>query len=203
MTNVKEKSKKRGMDKGMGIPKTEPSSIPSVNPVLAGILHRSTQPVDSQQAIARSAVGRGIRHNYTAPLATPSNPVPTDHVGHALPAPNSNPGQSIQHDDLSQLETNFHNSLNDLQSTNHVSRSHSLPRFGGFLSPNSSLIDLAMIPLVGDSEGNTATPAQPQNGSNDDDPNIGWNFDDFPYPEIHPDFTSATQDESMFDGNFS
>jgi len=94
-----------------------------------------------------------------------------------------------QNDSLYQLACNYRNSLNDLNAREGTNDSHPAqfdesrtPVLPGFLSRDSSLIDLAMIPTVED----TAAPlASTMSDPNDDD--AGLSFVDFPNPEVNPD----------------
>ena len=166
----------------------------SVNPVLAGILYRSSsdqqistsaqtpgtetqalsssvtiQP-QSQQQIARVAVGRGIRHGYTVPPAlshssTPNPLAPKTPVEASLSALTSNYHSSLQN--LSRLDA-------EVGAQGQRILSDSIHDYvPGTLSRDDSLVDLAMIPLLDESE-----PVQPvPQGSN------GLTFVDFPWLE--------------------
>jgi len=170
---------------------------------------------DPHRALARSAIGRGVRHNFGGSSATihsggaqssnasaSSRSVPTEVVWAAEKgsgASTNNHDEGFKdpmmscfdpHESLSQLESNFRNSLNDLRGADDLPkdaeptplnemRSDSLTDLGGqvghFLPPNSSLIDLAMIPSVEDS----LPPA-----SHTDPANFGLCFVDFPDPDL-------------------
>ena len=167
----------------------------SVNPVLAGILYRSssdqqmstsaqtpgteTQPLSSsvsippqsqQQAIARVAVGRGIRHGYTAPATLSHSSTPN-------PLAPKTPVEAS----LSALTSNYHSSLQNLSRLDaevgaqgqRILNDSNYDYVPGTLSRDDSLVDLAMIPLLDESE-----PVQPlPQGSN------GLTFVDFPWLE--------------------
>lgn len=226
-TSAKEKQPKK--------PKTPSTSMATtagnVNPVLAGILQRSTQgqrpqgqtvnngavrkssdpSVPSHIAVAQAAVGRGIRHNYTArlppnvPTATPRRDVnppmtasPVNPRGAARsyssssqvqtqPAPS---GTRTSSTPLSQLVTNYQNTLQDMSSSNAPAEStdptplnEMQEPYSGFLSREDSLIDLAMIPIV-DYSGEQSEPALEDGAQNEDD--ISFNFIDFPNPDVYP-----------------
>ena len=198
---------------------------PPVNPVLAGILHRtqggsvgssssSGSTVSSQvmspptaipttihsikhppelttpQALAKAAVGRGVKHAFSLPIAA-VHKSPVGAATQALQASSfSMPNQ--QHESLSQLEINYRNSIIDMcaddgdRLTNKllvdadptplnemVSHNYS------FLSRDSSLVDLAMIPAVGD---NVLPSTNPDT--------FGLTFLDF--PNDHPTSSIAT-----------
>lgn len=154
------------------------------------------QTTGSQQALARTAVGRGIRHGYS--LNTGSHPGSQPaRLPQTASAPQGNmsaagaqfdfPDQmSSANDSLSQLTSNYRNSLNDMSNQSLDDETMPTPLdqmrdpnasggFGGFLSRNSSLVDLAMIPNVDD-------PDDQQT----DFRSFGMNFVDFPNPEIYP-----------------
>ena len=165
-----------------------------MNPVLAGILYRSnsdqqmptgaqthgaetvstpTQPQSQQQAIAQVAVGRGIRHGYTAPTTMPQT------VSSSTPNPLA-PKTPVEAS-LSALTSNYHSSLQNLsrldaevgtQEQRLISDSFN-DYIPGTLSRDDSLVDLAMIPVLDESE-----PVQPApQGSN------RLTFVDFPWLE--------------------
>jgi len=202
----------------------------AVNPVLAGILHRtrgnpSPPPpaaarkpsaqagkTGSHQALAKAAVGRGIRHGYSASGAsmTASRPVGTGPLQADASAANQSnataaldaatftfPDHSGAEDSLTQLANNYRNSLNDLTSQDFGSDADPTPLdqirdrssgsgFTGFLSRDSSLIDLAMIPSVDDA-------LQP---STDTSRNFGLSFVDFPNPEMYPPSIAGDSDQA-------
>jgi hypothetical protein len=139
---------------------------------------------NSQQAIARSAVGRGVRHSFgfdtTGEDIVPSGPASSlvDTTNFLIPV-------GVE-DSLSQLTNNYQNSL--LADTPFPDRTGSQQLFESstynpndpfpaLLSRNSSLIDLAMIPSVedGDDTNGDSMPTVP-----------GMNFVDFPQPEVDP-----------------
>jgi len=154
--------------------------------------------VTGHQALARRAVGRGVRHGYAAPL-TESEGLQSMGAQHAVIAASSLPGPGL--DSLSQLANNYRNVLNEaakeasssaddkvenndptplseMQGRNYESSSD----FGGFLSRNSSLVDLAMIAPVDEDDLEMPPPAS----SASTDPSRGFGFVDFPNPEVHP-----------------
>jgi hypothetical protein len=155
----------------------------------------------AHQALARTAVGRGIRHGYS--LTAGSHPgsqparlaqnasAPQGNVN-AAAARGATPFDFPDHmpsanDSLSQLTSNYRNSLNESMSTQSLD-DETMPTpldqmrdpsasgaFGGFLSRNSSLVDLAMIPNVDDTDDQQT-----------DFRSFGMNFVDFPNPEVYP-----------------
>lgn len=215
-------SKKRDVGKRPVVKVAKAAVKSSINPVLAGILYRSRGPNETaaapaaskkrappsqlsqeggshQQALARTAVGRGIRHGYSASVAPrPAHPVPAP-LGQPDGAVTSQtsataalngtsfdyfPGLSAAGDSLSQLTSNYRSSLNDLSAQDSANEVLPTPldqmqestngTFGGFLSRDSSLIDLAMIP---NAEFDNSQP---------DLSSFGMNFVDFPNPEVYP-----------------
>lgn len=171
----------------------------------------------SQQAIAQSAVGRGIRHSFSAAstaLTTVTASAAAE--GHpTLGAPTEPPTQFLiptrVEDSLSQLASNYHNSLVDLPAYPEQPVSNVQPQavpdpltsqapeapyrdpFPTLLSRNSSLIDLAMIPTMeGDGDGDgDGVPTIP-----------GMSFVDFPQPEVDPSKyrAAAKQDDQQQSG---
>ena len=190
----------------------------SVNPVLAGILHRSSmastaeaklyssetttnesqsEATKSHHAVAQAAVGRGIRHGVgrsqvqvSTRSGLLSQTVPVD-----VPSsePEVKPAATVANP-LSQLATNFQNSLNDLVSVDAVPQEPAVSTTtisdqalfpGGFLRRDDSLVDLAMIPVVENSE----VPGELlQVGTNKEEAteDVGLCFIDFPNPDIFP-----------------
>lgn len=142
-------------------------------------------PTDgSQQAIARSAVGRGVRHSFALGASTTASDQKAHTASQQQPSDNTcfTVPTGVE-DSLSQLTSNFHSSLAD--SSNHTPDLHesqppqddadrAFTNDGGFslLSRNSSLVDLAMLPTY--EEGDTV-PEMP-----------GFSFVDFPQPEVDP-----------------
>jgi len=175
-----------------------------VNPVLIGILHRSsgenatgtTQNTSnstmqqSQKAIARVAVGKGVRHGYV-PQSTKNASqkyLDTQHVSTATVAPS--PVQAS----LNALTQNFNQSMHGTADTEVQSSAagnyqdvnqYQLPDptpvttapagrvayVPGSLHRDDSLVDLAMIPIVGDG---TTTDSNVAASS-------GFSFVDFPF----------------------
>lgn len=119
----------------------------------------------SQQALAKFAAGRGIRHGWSAG-STIRQPVDSDALVAATSADEG----------LSQLERNYANCVKNADQGNSSSSETDLASLDdsttrptyGFLSRNSSLVDLAMIPEV-EEEGDPSSQA----------PN-GLTFVDFP-----------------------
>ncbi|VEU39943.1 unnamed protein product [Pseudo-nitzschia multistriata] len=187
-----------------------------VNPVLAGILYRSASSDNasatttntnngtlqqSQKAIARVAVGKGVRHGYVpqqskdrakngdssssslytqqaaAPGTFASSPVEVS-LNALTQNFNQSMHQTIASSDGSLLNSAVHQGHQD---TNHytlptpapVSANNTgrVPYVPGSLHRDDSLVDLAMIPIVGDGstgDSNVATSS-------------GFSFVDFPF----------------------
>lgn len=184
-------SKEKGARKKERAKKAAAKAAPSaqVNPVLAGILQRNKAsfaplvtshkppssipaPSGSHQALAQAAVGRGVRHGYSAANVS-SAKRPESTTSSTAAASNVN---FETNDSLSQLAYNYRNSLNDLSENKLLDDSNvdsSQYNEGySFLSRNSSLVDLAMIPSVDD--------------GNEDPQDFGLSFVDFPNPEVLP-----------------
>ena len=192
----------------------------NINPILAGILYRSKSPAEvvtananaaagarkpvaghlsqtagAHQALARTAVGRGIRHGYSLNAGSHPGSQPARNTSASQGttaaassgAPFDFPDQMPSaNDSLSQLTSNYRNSLNDMSAQSLDDETMPTPLdqmrdpnasvgYGGFLSRNSSLVDLAMIPNVDD-------PDDQQT----DFRSFGMNFVDFPNPEVYP-----------------
>jgi hypothetical protein len=136
-----------------------------------------------QHDIARRAVGKGIRHGFLTPA------LPREELQAAIPNPTAagNARQretGRQSDSLTQLTTNYRNSLNDMFSSNTDIAASSAPSQQGdgmFLNSNSSLIDLAMIPGVEEADDTGGMELQQSA-----DEGFGWGFIDFPNPEVFP-----------------
>ena len=184
-------------------------STPTINPVLAGILHRATSKADgdnrdapkvapgkgikhefngfhknpagagapsnnSHMALARSVVGKGIRHGYSSAAASFAKSsasavtvVATEATATATAT--ATPNFTFQEPDqlgmdmqssLSELSNNFKNSLRDGQQS------------FGMLSRDSSLVDLAMLDSV------EPTPVSEMKGTSD---HHFMQFVDFPH----------------------
>ena len=145
-------------------------------------------------ALARRAVGRGVRHSFAVPatrLTTESSSgTTTGAISRSTQAdvPKSvEPGTA---DGLSQLAINYCNVLNQDKSSANSSQNSADPTplsemqgqnnesaclFEGFLSRNSSLVDLAMI-----------APVDADSQELSDYLSEGFGFIDFPNPEVHP-----------------
>lgn len=141
-------------------------------------------------ALARRAVGRGVRHSYAVPTAGncsgPSTvPIPRSNQANA---PKSVEPSAV--DGLSELAINYCNVLNQEKSSASQSQNTADPTplsemqrqnsdstglFGGFLSRNSSLVDLAMI-----------APVDAESQELSDYLSEGFGFIDFPNPDVHP-----------------
>ena len=191
-TTVREKGTKK-RERIDSVADTALPSTPTINPVLAGILHRSTSKADgdnrealkvaavgkgikhelngfhknpagagapinnSHMALARSVVGKGIRHGYSsvaASIAKSSANTVSVVATEAVVTPNftfqepDQLGMDMQ-SSLSELSNNFKNSLRDGQ------------QGFGMLSRDSSLVDLAMLDSV------EPTPVSEMKGTSD------------------------------------
>merc|ERR1711939_104884 len=139
----------------------------SVNPVLANILYRSNSdqtslnrangsnsgggsaPNQSQMAIARVAVGKGIRHSFSHPGMKKSlhRPQPKRQESFSTSPSTSIPVQAS----LSVLESNYKHSLGVQPSETPNPLQPAAPSnvyVPGSLRRDDSLVDLAMIPIV-------------------------------------------------------
>jgi len=148
---------------------------------------------NSQQAIAQSAVGRGIRHSLGSPSSAASTSEATGPASGALDSNSFLIPVGVE-DSLSQLASNYqsslvhHSSSGPDQALSHApqpaqgsySPYSATDPFPSLLSRNSSLIDLAMIPSLED--GDSDMPTIP-----------GMHFVDFPQPEVDP--SKASQSE--------
>lgn len=172
--------------------------IPPVNPVLANILYRSSEaqdssapsnppgnghlpPNQSQQEIARVAVGRGIRHNFShssaiKPAPLPARPPATAEAPQTTGEPEtSDGGAPVVQANLSALKNNFqiaasaNNPSAGENSSDPTAPSDYVP---GSMRRDDSLVDLAMIPLMDD--GNDAM---------DYFSSSGLSFIDFPWQD--------------------
>jgi hypothetical protein len=156
----------------------------------------------TQQAIAKSAVGRGIRHSLgydssasasaaVVRAAQSQTTIQASKTAFYIPA-------GVE-DSLSQLASNYHNSL--AAETPHSEQTSSLNQsqpqsyqfpardqdtetiysdpFSSLLSRNSSLLDLAMIPNLEGEDGDMMPMI------------TGMGFVDFPQPEVDPSNVSA------------
>lgn len=144
---------------------------PRANPIAHGPVKPSNQSASSSQlALARTAVGRGIRHGVT--LSSKSTPVTEEST--QVPDP------LLQHrsDSLSQLASNYQHTLTEHRSHDEARAQNE--QYQGYLSRDSSLVDLAMIPSLDD-----VASYQPESASSAKD-EFGWGFVDFPYPELDP-----------------
>ena len=181
----------------------------------------------SQAALAQSAVGTGVRHgcgNLKLPQhdISPATPA-TDAATKALQDASFNFPSSEQNDSLYQLACNYRNSLNDMQGADgnnddvyNDGPSYpdpsdippldelTVPPPNGMLARDDSLINLAFIPSVEETEMqfNDAVAAASASNSNNDDGgpdngnSSGYNFVDFPNPEVKPAATAAHEPSS-------
>jgi hypothetical protein len=195
------------------------SQDPNVNPVLAGILYRSTSETNissatsagiqqtrrggnlatqthseqtTQQALARVAVGKGIKHRFSV-QRTNSAKITLNNGSNSsrVPEDNTTPLQA----GLSALNDNFKNSLSGQigdQSSMKDTADFQAPEVQvaqvpapappfyvpGSLRRDDSLIDLAMLPIVDDSDVITETGTS-----------TGMTFVDFPWqdPSLFPE----------------
>jgi hypothetical protein len=124
--------------------------------------------------LARQAVGRGVRHNVTSSTVPYPNSSSTSFRRPATKLSAMPPPQATSSVDqsLSELENNYRSSLTPATTLSSNQEDPNDEFFGGFLSRNSSLVDLAMIP--------------PVDGNYNDYP-LGaetFNFVDFPNSEV-------------------
>jgi hypothetical protein len=178
---------------------TSSGGTSQVNPVLAGILYRSTsdqvldhvqpsggnQPQHTQQALARVAVGKGIRHGFTLPQTKNSSILPQEKTPRIS---NPSAAESPVEASLSALTNNFRNSLEGLTTPTDQDRSQdrAIARMAayipGSLSRDDSLVDLAMIPMV--EEGDQSIPV-PSTGP--------YTFVDFPWQDPSFEYNDPNQ----------
>jgi hypothetical protein len=137
-------------------------------------------PPQSQQALARVAVGKGIKHSFSLPQQNSAVKLPPLVVPNTS---NSSVAESTQAS-LSALQSNFQNSLQDSQSQGAESTTQARDAYNnqesetssgfipGTLRRDDSLVDLAMIPMLDDSD-----PIQDIEGSH------GLTFVDFPWQD--------------------
>eukprot|EP00980_Cylindrotheca_fusiformis_P028439 scaffold22599_cov139-Cylindrotheca_fusiformis.AAC.30 len=153
--------------------------------------NRATQPQHSQQALARVAVGKGIRHGFSLPRKDSSASASTLSRTPESGAVNT---PTPEEAGLSALQHNFKNSFhqdNDF-SERSLSQDHqpalnnghpstsSLTYVPGSLRRDDSLVDLAMIPLTeGDSEDQMSSSG-------------GLSFIDFPWD---PSFNDSAKND--------
>lgn len=145
---------------------------PEMEPAVSGAT-TSGAPLSTHQALARQAVGRGIRHELGRPKEVPSSI--------------KQPTFPTATGSLTELASNYHSSLfsttaNDVGECNDndptpLSQMEDRPGlfsevYSGFLSRNSSLVDLAMIAPVDDGP-------EPMQSNHE------FGFVDFPNPEDH------------------
>lgn len=211
--NPKDKNGRRGGGIGKEIPKSTVANQSMSDPVrntpyVASKPAPRLDPADgSQQAIARSAIGRGVRHSFglgttdlNSSTAVESQSILKEEVRSDTTDSNSSTdvgSQSIPKEDvssdtnfviprhvedsLSQLTSNYQSSLAGNNPT--VEQQGSNNGFPSLLSRNSSLIDLAMLPNY--EEGDNALTDMP-----------GFNFVDFPQPELDPSYYPKREDSS-------
>jgi len=209
--------KKRDRNGKEGKARISASSKPAcdpVNPVLAGILYRSSGDNNtvstnntnsntlqqSQKAIARVAVGKGVRHGFVPhqtkhrqkTIDSSSQALATQHVSttRVVPTPveaslnaltqNFNQSMHDTVDNSAAMEGNpasvaSHLDVNQYQlpapaavSTGSMGRVAYVP---GSLHRDDSLVDLAMIPMIGDGTGSDTNVAS----------STGFSFVDFPF----------------------
>ena len=156
-----------------------------VNPVLAGILHRTSDNTpgttrttsstmqQSQKAIARVAVGKGVRHGYVPQRAkSTQNYHASTPVQASLNALTQNFNQSMHEttESATDVQGNYEYQLPEPTPVT-AAPAGRVTYVPGSLHRDDSLVDLAMIPLVGDgttADSNAATSS-------------GFSFVDFPF----------------------
>lgn len=211
--NPKDKNGRRAGSTGKDIPKSTVTNQ-SMSHAVRNTLYVPSKPAPridpadgSQQAIARSAVGRGVRHSFSlgttdlnSSTALGVQSIPKEEVSNDTTASNASTAagsQSIPNehvssdtnfvipryveDSLSQLTSNYQSSLAGNNPT--VEQQGSNDGFPSLLSRNSSLIDLAMLPNY-EEEDNALTDMP------------GFNFVDFPQPELDPSYYPNQGDSS-------
>jgi hypothetical protein len=201
---------------------TPTSDAAKVNPILAGIFKRSRESIShlppgkvplsylnstsgaEAHEIAQAAVGKGVRHNFgtykhmTITVTDAGDPTPatytsTTHQQQQILQRESTSVQSANMDSLTELTSNFHNSLmqsvasddilGDTEPTplSEMCISEPIPSSDtsyfclGFLSKNSSLVDLAM-----------STPADNSISTEPLDNSENFDFTDFPSLDMFP-----------------
>lgn len=229
-TAAREKEKQSRKKETQGLPRGQKPPTSDVNPVLAGILQRSTlaetgptapaqvPPTNVQQqgmaktsphhAVAQAAVGRGIRHTVgrvfqivrplCASASQSSSSLVTSLPSAELLGLEATSDQKVpsasESNPLSQLTTNFKNSLNDMESTDAGNQSASQTKDesfdnmlfpGGFLKRDDSLVDLAMIAPVENSENQDGWDQSGKQYCQENE-DVGFSFIDFPNPDIFP-----------------
>jgi len=190
------------------------SACDPVNPVLAGILYRSSGEnitvstnstnsstlQQSQKAIARVAVGKGVRHGFVPQLSKSrlKNPATSSQISGRQQVSATRITPSPVQASLTALTQNFNQSMHetiksnvDMKGESHTVASHqdikqnqlpapaALPTGNqgrvsyvpGSLHRDDSLVDLAMIPIIGDGT------IMESNG----DVSSGFSFVDFPF----------------------
>ena len=143
---------------------------------------------DAYKAVAKSAVGRGIRHSFLnrrlPPQPNNASAAPVPEAAHST----SEPQRDSSQESLTQLAANYRNSLIDYHGEGNVEEQFNFDTDptplsqmcedgtgsnSGLFSRDPSLLELAMIPEL--DEGGA------------DDGNInGFSFVDFPNPEVRP-----------------
>lgn len=186
--NSENKTKGKGKSKGIPAPSQIPPSPSSTNGVVcqpasigSSSNHALLSPgANSQQAIAQAAVGRGVRHSLGYDPKAIADVQSAAGEGERFMLPTG------VEDSLSALTNNYQNSLAEHKlykesspdeapsSSNPYSKQSESPNgdVPTFLSRDSSLIDLAMIPTLDETEEPPGVP--------------GMNFVDFPQPEVNP-----------------
>lgn len=130
----------------------------------------------SAREIARTAVGKGVRHAYTA--SDCQRVEPRRLLGSSSDSNTTLPTAvpPVVNDPLAQLESNYRDSLANVQDDTEA-------LVAGTLT-DASLIDLAMIP-----------DPDPLNGPTSADSDaFNFMFVDFPHPELRPETKSTDRD---------
>jgi hypothetical protein len=149
------------------------SAIPTSSPTSTRNVHALTTP----QELARAAAGRGIRHSFLAGAVAAAAPATASLSSSSLSVTENsadrNPATLALKEasfslpasaSLSQLEINFRNTINDMDGNSLLVDADPTPLNEmvapeyGFLSRDSSLIDLAMIPPVEDNVNPSTNP---------------------------------------------
>jgi hypothetical protein len=208
--NGKKREREQSNASGTIVPPSTAGAAHSATPGFSGSVYHSTVnhaapdiTVDqSQKALARVAVGKGVRHGYVPKQpAQNSNAVPGVASGSTPSVVAPSPVQAS----LNALTNNYRNSLNELHTADqntHDNASHSPPAAAapeasaqtgsaalsyvpGSLHRDDSLVDLAMIPFADEGTGTCEAAAS-----------SGFSFVDFPFDPNYltgDDFNGSSQ----------
>mmetsp|Transcript_17174 Transcript_17174/g.37569 ORF Transcript_17174/g.37569 Transcript_17174/m.37569 type:complete len:513 (-) Transcript_17174:390-1928(-) len=222
------RSGKEGKSENPASSNNKTTTTDPVNPVLAGILYHSTSSDNvlsstgsntnnnamqqSQKAIARVAVGKGVRHGYVphqsknrltsnsnasssnslystkqqqVPTTTLTTSIASSPLEAGLNALTQNFNQSM-HETIASIDANgiaeggvpgaivqthIHEDTNTNMNHSYLSVAGRVPYVPGSLHRDDSLVDLAMIPMIGDGNAVDSNVAA----------STGFSFVDFPF----------------------